>query len=241
MAQTSTTSNIERRVSQGSYAGVRPQIRSNSQGGKTLHGYAAVFYDGSPGTEYELWNETYSRAVERLMPGCFDAALAKPDDCRCLWNHDANHVLGRVSAGTLRLSVDRKGLRYEVDLPDTQIARDLAEGIRRGDIDGSSFGFIIRPNGDKWRTERDPITGQNFDVREVLSVELLDVSPVTYPAYAATTAGLRAMGSVAELRSFAANPRRRDLYRHILYECERSEREVNEIFARLGRMNARRR
>ena len=31
------TSNIERRVSQGSYAGVRPQIRSNSQGGKTLH------------------------------------------------------------------------------------------------------------------------------------------------------------------------------------------------------------
>jgi HK97 family phage prohead protease len=51
-------------------------------------------------------------------------------------------VLGRNKSGTLRLSVDGIGLRYEIDPPDTQAARDLIESLRRGDVSGSSFAFL---------------------------------------------------------------------------------------------------
>ena len=107
---------------------------------KTVTGYAAVYYrEGESGTEYRLWGDTY----ERIAPGAFDVAL-REDDVRALFNHDPNVVLGRNGAGTLRLSSDATGLRYEIDMPDTQAAQDVALSISRGDISGSSFAFQVQ-------------------------------------------------------------------------------------------------
>lgn len=143
-----------------------------------LIGYAAVFYRADDsGTEFEMW----PGAVERIMPGAFDSALSRADDVRALFNHDTDHVLGRTSAGTLRLSVDSVGLRYEIDLPDSQFARDLAESIERGDISGSSFSFR-----DLKRTWIDDAKTP-LEIREVHDVELFDVGPVTFPAYDAAS------------------------------------------------------
>jgi HK97 family phage prohead protease len=154
-----------------------------------ITGYAAVFYDANdPGTEYRLYDDL----VERIMPGAFTRALSD-DDVRALFNHDANHVLGRTLAGTCRLSVDAKGLRYEVDPPDTQTARDLVASIRRGDITGSSFGFV--PRSTTYR--KDDAGGY---VLERNDVQLFDVSPVTFPAYASTQAGVRAGGDADTVR-----------------------------------------
>lgn len=149
--------------------------------GPVIAGYAAVFYDAAdPGTEYRLWEDI----VERIMPGAFDRAVRDKHDVRALFNHDASRVLGRTQSGTARLSVDARGLRYEIDPPDTQDGRDVVKLIERGDVSASSFGFV--PMVTAYREE-----GKVYVV-ERQDVDLFDVSPVTFPAYTATEVGVRA-------------------------------------------------
>lgn len=155
------------------------KIEQRNDGSIAISGYAAVFHRASdPGTEFELWEGM----VERIMPGAFDRAVSE-DDVRGLFNHDPSMLLGRTSAETLRLSVDENGLRYEIDLPETSIGKDVAESIRRGDLSGSSFAFLT--TDEDWRKE------DGVHIREIRGVRLFDVGPVTYPAYSATTTGLR--------------------------------------------------
>lgn len=166
--------------------GPRPALvrsRREADGPGTLEGYAAVFHDQrDPGTEYGLFEEQGLRVVERIAPGAFDRALAEGDDCRCLLNHNQDVILGRTTSGTLRLAVDRKGLRYSADLPGNSWGRDVAAMLGRADLDGSSFGFIVEQ--ESWVDDGDTV------VRIVESARLLDVGPVTFPAYRATEAGL---------------------------------------------------
>lgn len=156
------------------------KVQTRAEGGKMIVGYAAVFYrESDPGTEYELWDDM----VERIMPGAFDRALREKDDARGLFNHDWNWVLGRVGAGTVRLSVDEIGLRYEIDVPDTQAGRDVLVLVERGDIPGSSFAFLSERT--IWAEEGE------LSIREVYACRVFDVGPVLYPAYEATTTGVR--------------------------------------------------
>jgi HK97 family phage prohead protease len=143
-----------------------------------LEGYGAVFYrDSDPdGTQFRLWGNTF----ERIMPGAFDEALQRPDDVRCLFNHDVNILLGRSESGTLKLSVDAIGLRFACQLPDDEDGRRVASKIQRGDVSGCSFGFIADKEKTTWREVGDTV------LREVGSVRLYDVGPVTYPAYKGT-------------------------------------------------------
>ncbi len=195
------------------------EIETREDGTATVGGYAAVFHRANDaGTEYGLWEG----ASERIMPGAFDRALSEGDDVRALFNHDANVVLGRTSAGTLRLSTNRRGLRYDVDLPDTQAATDLAKSISRGDINGSSFGFIVEDEA--WRKEG----GQ--EIREVRGVRLFDVGPVVFPAYASATAGVRSEDA-RECRSS------HEAWKAAI-EAE-SEKEKEEVFRRIETMKRR--
>jgi HK97 family phage prohead protease len=159
-----------------------------------IRGYAAVFYNGKPETEFKLFDDM----IERIMPGAFDDVLANKPDVRGLFNHDPDHVLGRTSAGTMTLSVDDKGLAYRIMLGDTNIARDVGKHVERGDIDGSSFAFQVQSQ--EFRTE------DGIDIREITKVEpLFDVGPVTFPAYEGTAAGFRATEDIArEVRAAVA-------------------------------------
>lgn len=179
------------------------KIERRTEGEKTittLIGHAAVFYrDGEPTTEFD-----FGYGVERLMRGAFDAALSEKQDVRALWNHDTNAILGRTKSGTLRLSVDDTGLRYDVDLPDTQTARDLAASVERGDIDGSSFSFRVRRNADGSTAEKwEKLDPNKKMVRSIASVDLYDVSPVTFPAYQAASVGIRALDGAEALEATA--------------------------------------
>jgi hypothetical protein len=147
--------------------------------GATIEGYAAMFNSMS---------EDLGGFREVIMPGAFDRALSEAQDVRALWNHNSDHVLGRTKSGTLRLAVDAKGLRIVADVPDTQAGRDALVSIKRGDVDQMSFGF--RTLTDDWRT----VDGEM--IRELLDLELLDVSPVAYPAYPETTVSARALEHV---------------------------------------------
>ena len=80
------------------------------------------------------------------------------DDIIATVEHDNRSILGRTSVGTLSLRDTEEGLVYEVNLPDTTAARDLAESVRRGDISHSSFEFIVKKGGDRWVEEGDSIT-----------------------------------------------------------------------------------
>ena len=156
-----------------------------ADGAPVIVGYASVFYvPGDPGTAYRMWDDI----EERIMPGAFDRAVREGDDVRGLFNHDASHVLGRTKSGTVRLSVDAKGLRYEIDPPDTQAGRDTVKLIERGDVSASSFGFI--PEDTTYREEAREGKSSLY-VIERNSVRLFDVSPVTFPAYEGTEATTR--------------------------------------------------
>lgn len=146
-----------------------------------IGGYGAVFFrEGDPSTEYQLWDDMF----ERIMPGAFDKAIR--GDVRSLFNHDANIVLGRTSAGTLALSIDAKGLVYEVTLPDTQLVRDqVLSPIARKEVTGSSFMFY--PTDVSYREK------EGIFYREINEVELLEVGPVTFPAYEGSTTGVRSV------------------------------------------------
>jgi HK97 family phage prohead protease len=155
-----------------------------------ISGYAAVFYDGSRETEYELWPGVF----ERIAPEAFDNVLEASFDTRCLMNHDPNLLLGRCSAGTLKLEKFSRGLKYTNWPGDTGPGRDAVTNLRRKDMTGSSFSFVI----DKEEWQKD---GER-EIRTIRSVShLYDVGPVTFPAYEGSSAGLRAMGEVTEARS----------------------------------------
>lgn len=183
-----------------------PDDEGRGDGPGTIEGYGSVFYDESdPGSEYKLWDDPSFCAVERIQRGAFTRAIRDGDDCRALFNHNSDHVLGRTTNGTLRLEEDEKGLKYSNDLPDTTLARDLATSIARGDVNGSSFGFVVE--AESWRETEEP-DGKRLAVRTIEGVRLLDLGPVTYPAYSSASAGARsglgsqrALGSVEEARS----------------------------------------
>jgi len=179
---------IERRFSTR-----RVSLENRADGKPVLTGYAAVFYRADdPGTQYTL----YTDVVERIMPTAFDAALRERDDVRGLFNHDSNLVLGRSEAGTLRLFVDSVGLKYEIDPPDNPTGKNVGESVRRADVTGSSFGFFVYSGkrGKVVWVEEKLADGRMISVREIHDCELLDVGPVTFPAYGSTSAGMRAAG-----------------------------------------------
>jgi hypothetical protein len=146
---------------------------------KRVGGYAARF---------NLLSEDLGGFFEKIAPGAFKTSLLTAD-VRCLFNHDANIIMGRTASGTLRVVEDDNGLAYEADAPDTQLIRDMVIApIERGDVNQCSFAFYtVR---DHW---------ENVDgkmIRTLLECELLDVSPVTYPAYKDTNVSARALEHV---------------------------------------------
>jgi HK97 family phage prohead protease len=153
------------------------EIRSADNSPGTIAGYAAVYE-----SETDLG---YFREV--LKRGAFRKSLAEGRDVRALWNHDSSIVLGRTSAGTLRLEEDDKGLKFEIDLPDTQAGRDAATSIGRRDVTGMSFGFEVVTA--KWVEEQEKDT----ELREIYDLRLWEISPVTFPAYQDTDVAKRGL------------------------------------------------
>nr|MBA2742358.1 HK97 family phage prohead protease [Actinomycetota bacterium] len=137
--------------------------------GRTVVGYASV---------YNVLSEDLGGYREKIAPGAFADVL--DSDVRALLNHDPNEVLGRTKAGTLRLFDEQRGLRFELDLPASPLGENVREAVRRGDLDGASFRFVV--GQEEW----------DADVRTVTKVrELHDVTVATYGAYPAASVELR--------------------------------------------------
>lgn len=195
-------------------AGPAVRAAARAEGGQVIEGHGAVF--NTPAVIAGLFEEV-------IAPGAFTRAIQE-DDCRGLFNHDPNWIMGRKSAGTLRLSEDAVGLAYVIDLPTTGHGEHVGQAIARGDVSGSSFSFDVLPDGERWDW---PASAGMLPRRTLLAVKLWDVGPVTFPAYveADVTAAARGVlaqaearagrqvggGSAAEVLEAAAAARRGDL------------------------------
>lgn len=137
-----------------------------------ISGYASVFNSKTSIGDY---------FEEVIAPGAFARSLAE-NDVRALFNHNWDKVLGRTKSGTLRLLEDERGLKFDVDLPNTTAARDLAESMERKDIDQCSFGFVATE--EKWDYSVEPA------LRTVIEAKLYEISVVSIPAYEDTEVSL---------------------------------------------------
>jgi HK97 family phage prohead protease len=156
---------------------------------------------------------------EKIAKRAFDRILSTSPDTVMLLNHDANHVLGRTSSGTLTLRGDDKGLAFDCLLPNTQSGRDTHESIKRGDLAGCSFAFQLGKRSDgssmdsfdeqeEIEDEKDlglrgKAKGKKILVRTVHDYSsLLDVSICTYPSFTQTSVAARHNVVAAEVRSY---------------------------------------
>lgn len=168
------TSGLERRFLSGIV-----ELRAAAADGEKspIVGHAAVFGE-------ETIIGSYYSFREKIEKGAFARAIKEKQDVRALFNHDENLILGRTASGTLELEEDEVGLLYTIDPPDTSVARDLMESLRRGDVNQSSFAFYVRKQQFIEEEGKPPL-------RIIQDVDLLDVSPVTFPAYEGTDVGMR--------------------------------------------------
>lgn len=143
---------------------------------RIIEGYFAVFnsvYEIAPGMS------------ESIAPGAFSESSS--DDVRALINHDSTLVLGRTKAKTLELKEDSHGLWGLVRVnPNDSDAVNLYERVKRGDVDGCSFGFDIESEEAEYL--------DNGDVHWTITkvAPLYEVSCCTFPAYAETNIEARA-------------------------------------------------
>ena len=151
--------------------------------GRTISGYAVVF-----GVESRVlwdWDGEFVEVIER---GAIDEALINSSDVKALYNHDRDHLLARSTngEGTLKLTLDDRGLRFEFEAPETTAGNDVLELVRRGDLKGCSFAFTAEAENIEYSKNGEE------RLRRVKKLSgLYDVSVVVDPAYTQTSVDAR--------------------------------------------------
>lgn len=152
---------------------------SSSEESRKVEGYALVFNSESEDLGF----------FETISPEAINEETIRKSDVMCLLDHSKERGIlarSRYGKGSLKLSIDEVGLRYEFDAPKTSLGDELLEMLRRGDINQSSFAFTVASGGDRWEKK----DGKYY--RTITKIErLYDVSPVYQPAYYSTTVGCR--------------------------------------------------
>lgn len=165
------------------------ELRTAGNGdAKSIAGHIA--YQEESQVMRDFWGDCF---VEELAAGCFDESI-KTRDVVGLWSHDTAQVLGNTKSQTLRLQSKEDRLGFELDLPDTQAGQDAFASVKRGDVDGVSFGMVVLK--DKWATEKRD--DETIYKRTVLEAELWEISPVAFPAFPANEVTCRSLEKFKE-------------------------------------------
>ena len=136
---------------------------------------------------------------EVIEPTALDALFAKGmPDTRGRMDHKI--VLGRTKSNTLMLRKTEKGIEYDIFInANDPEAMSAYSKVQRQDVDGASFMFTVAPNGETWEMQ------DGMPLRRVKEIDqLMDVGPVTYPAYPQASASARS--KVIELRQQQNEP-----------------------------------
>lgn len=198
-----TPATARRRTSSAVVQVAGPIVEARRAAGSAgvIAGYAACF--GKPSVDLGGFTETLAR-------GAFRSSLERvgrgEHDILALAEHDHRSLLGRMSAGNLRLEEDYRGLRFELTLPGTQLAHDIRDLVGRKILRGCSFSFaVIR---DSWSGE---LKNRRRTVHDLLCYEISICGSPAYPATsvsASRTAHRAEFWTAAYLRAIAARPTR---------------------------------
>lgn len=158
------------------------EIETRADGSQSLVGYAAVFNS----TSVDMgWIDTFT---ESIVPGAFTRSLKENADVRALLDHQTGMIIARTKNGTLSLEEDSVGLKVRMTPVPTEDGKKAIEWVRSGLVDAMSFGFETVT--DKWSVRG----GKQH--RELLDVNLFEVSLVAFPAYPATSIGVRSAQTI---------------------------------------------
>lgn len=187
-----------------------------------VEGYAVVFESQSEDLGF----------FETIDRGAITQELVDNSDVFALLNHDDEKVLARSKngVGSLKLTVDERGLKYEFDAAETQLGNDLLEYLKRGEINTSSFAFALDyndPEAETWTRKN----GANY--RTIHKIAYLhDVSPVWNAAYSATSVSQRSLDKIKELEEQEKIEKRQaedKKKEEILANLNKLSEEINEI------------
>ena len=179
-------------------------IERSYDGSRHVEGYAVVFESQSEDLGF----------FEKIDRGAITQELVDNSDVFAVLNHDDEKVLARSKngVGSLKLTVDDKGLKYEFDAAETQLGNDLLEYLKRGEINTSSFAFALDyndPEAETWERKN----GANY--RTIHKIAYLhDVSPVWNAAYSATSVSQRSLDKCKELEAKEAEEKRAEKEEH---------------------------
>lgn len=151
-------------------------LETRSDNRRVLSGYAARFYSplDPDGSEFEL----FDNLRERIRSTAFDDCLRKNKNIVGLWNHRSDAPIAATGNGSLKLSTDSRGLRFQMDVCNTSTGRDVLELVHAGILRGASFGFHV--NRDSFEE------ADGFDVRWLEECNVKEISLATFPAYSGT-------------------------------------------------------
>lgn len=178
------------------------ELRTAEDGTRTLAGHFSVF------NEWTEINSVYEgRFMERVAPGAFSKTFQENGrNIKVLFDHGHDPSIGNKPLGPIRsLTEDERGAAYEVDLLDTAYVRELIPALENGLL-GASFRFrVVREDVNK-NAERSDHNPNGLPERTIREAAVAEFGPVTFPAYAGATAGVRSMTDEHIMRSFLENP-----------------------------------
>lgn len=186
---------------------------------RTIEGYAIVF--DSPSEDMGFF--------ETISPSAVTEDVINRSDVFALFNHDTNKVLARCKygKGSLTLALDDRGLKYSFTVPKTELGNELLEHLERGEIDGSSFAFIVssEDGSEVWEN----INGTTH--RTINKIEcLVDVSPIWTPAYSATSVSARALEKLNEMEQEKLNEvTKEEVTEEVVGQVEKETTNTEEV------------
>lgn len=194
------------------------EIRSDEGDGLTLEGYAAVF-----GTPTRI-RDHLGEFDEVVLPGAFQRSLGERTPV-LQWDHGRDPAVGTAPIGDIQdLREDDHGLHVRARLYDHPSTERVRMAIRGRSVKGMSFRFGIPDKGDTWSKR----TGEP-DLREIRDADIHELGPVVFPAYKATSVGLR------HLLDGLTPDERRDLVRDLAAEL----RQIPDLKDLVGQPSAR--
>jgi hypothetical protein len=199
----------------------QPKFREAQEGtGRIIEGYAIVF-----GVESKLIADYYDVYREIIEKGAITEEELKGMDIKMTIWHNRERLLARSNkgVGTLKLSVDEVGVKYEFEAPNTSDGQTALELVKRGELSGSSFTY--------WTDESRNVTytkgAEGELIRHVNKIsEVLEMTIASDPAYSETNVSAREVEATG-FRLKGENKREGESIRMAQLEMDRRRRKLN--------------
>lgn len=136
-SQTNNTPSQNDSNTDNEQSSAQQQNNSNKNNSRKISGYALKFNTPS---------KPMGKFTEVIDPKALDGVDLS--NVYMLNDHDFTQVLASTKAGTLKLKVDDVGLHFDAALPNTTVANDVLENIKQGNVQDTSFGFVVDDGGD---------------------------------------------------------------------------------------------